>query len=482
MDLIEGYESSSSCSDSDKCELGKRQIRKVYLVTYSQANTSKFPTRAAFAQAVNKSFHKRSAKILQWCCSQEYHKTSGVHYHMCLKLSKNQRWLSAKKCLADEYGISVHFSSVHANYYTAWKYVTKEDKHSLESEGHPDLNDSEEPSTMRASEANYKSTAVRRRSHENIEQDVDIDCSDECGQVQHESELKKPTKTKKRKRLSAYEVSEIVLRKGLKNRTELLAFSNRQREEGKTDLAEFIVNRGKKVVSEVIATAWEMESAQKTQDRQCKTRIEILSEAHEGQCTCNAKAEWHSCALQLLANNNIAVDNFANCVKQLLIKGRGKFRNIMLTGPANCGKTFLLNPLNKIFSTFTNPASTSFAWVGAEKAEVLFLNDFRWSPQIIAWHDLLLMLEGQLVHLPAPKSHFAHDLVFDKDTPIFSTSKHQLVYVKGGVVDERETEMMAVRWKIFNFNRQILQEEQRDIDPCPACFARFILESYDWLD
>jgi hypothetical protein len=75
---------------------------------------------------------------------------------------------------------------------------------------------------------------------------------------------------------------------------------------------------------------------------------------------------------------------------------------------------------------------------------VVFLNDFRWSPQIIAWHDLLIMLEGQLVHLPAPKCHFAHDIVFDKDTPIFSTSKHQLVYLKSGVVDERETEMMAV--------------------------------------
>ena len=238
-------------------------------------------------------------------------------------------------------------------------------------------------------------------------------------------------------------------------------------------MAEFIVNRGKKVVSEVIARAWEMESAQKTQDRQCKTRIEILNEA---QCTCNAKDEWHSCALQLLANNNIAVDNFANCAKQLLIEGCGKFRNIMLTGPANCSKTFLLNPLNKIFSTFTNPASTSFVWVGAEKAKVLFLNDVRWSPQIIAWHDLLLMLEGQLVHLPAPKSHFAHNLVFDKDTPIFSTSKHQLVYVKEG--DRNDGRSM----EIFNFNRQISREEQRDIDPCPACFARLILESHDWLD
>ena len=50
--------------------------------------------------------------------------------------------------------------------------------------------------------------------------------------------------------------------------------------------------------------------------------------------------------------------------------------------------------------------------------------------------------------------------------------------MKGGVVDERETEMMAVRWKMFNFNRQIPQDEQREIKPCAACFACLILEDY----
>lgn len=98
---------------------------------------------------------------------------------------------------------------------------------------------------------------------------------------------------------------------------------------------------------------------------------------------------------------------------------------------------------------FTNPATSNFAWVGAEKAEVIFLNDFRWNPQIIQWHDLLLMLEGQPVHLPAPKSHFCKDLEFNSDMPIFCTTKHDLVYVKGGVIDERETEMMAVCWYSF---------------------------------
>ena len=91
----------------------------------------------------------------------------------------------------------------------------------------------------------------------------------------------------------------------------------------------------------------------------------------------------------------------------LLEKGRGKYRNILLTGPANCGKTFILNPLNVVYKTFSNPASTSFAWIGVENCEILFLNDFRWSSQILAWHDMLLLLEGQTVHLPAPKSHYA---------------------------------------------------------------------------
>ena len=140
MDLLESYNSGSSSSDSEECELGRREIRKVYLITYSQANTSKIPTRNSFAEAVMNAFKSGSASVLHWCCSQESHKKSGVHYHMCLKLDRNHRWLRAKKYLSEQYGISVHFSSVHTNYYTARKYVTKEDQHCVESEGHPDLN------------------------------------------------------------------------------------------------------------------------------------------------------------------------------------------------------------------------------------------------------------------------------------------------------------------------------------------------------
>ena len=89
--------------------------------------------------------------------------------------------------------------------------------------------------------------------------------------------------------------------------------------------------------------------------------------------------------------------------------------------------------------------------------------------------NLLLVLEGDPVHLPAPKSHFWRDIVLDRDTPIFGTSKQEFAFVRGGVVDEREIEMMKVRWRIFHLNRQIRLEDERKVPPCGKCFARFVL-------
>ena len=256
---------------------------------------------------------------------------------------------------------------------------------------------------------------------------------------------------------------------------ELLALADSQQLEGKVDIAEFIVNRGKKVVAEVISTAWELKTSNEKLIRSKKSRLDLLREAKQGACIPGCNGLWLYCAKQVLEKNGIVQSSFSNAVKDLLIKGRSKFRNIMIVGVANTAKTFILNPLIAIYETFCNPASTSFAWVGAEEAEVIFLNDFRWSQVIIPWHDFLLMLEGHLVHLPAPKSHYAKDIVFNRDTPIFSTGKHPLIFIKGGVIDDKETQMMAVRWKIFQFNYQIQEEDQREIPSCPKCFAELIL-------
>ena len=270
-------------------------------------------------------------------------------------------------------------------------------------------------------------------------------------------------------------MSEIIVGKGIKTRTELLALTNEQKKEGKTDLAEFILNRGPKAVAEALSTGWEMAESNKKLERSRLSWLEILEKAKEGTCLDDCNGVWFDCAQEVLEWNRISHQSFAEAVTNLLEKGQGKFHNILLVGPANSAKTFLLQPLTVIFETFSNPATATFAWVGAEHSEVIFLNDFRWSPRIIPWHDLLLMLEGQPVHLPAPKPHFCKDIVFDKDTPIFGTSKHELVFVRGGVVDKRETEMMQLRWRIFHLSRQISQQDQKTVPPCGKCFVRLVL-------
>ena len=111
------------------------------------------------------------------------------------------------------------------------------------------------------------------------------------------------------------------------------------------------------------------------------------------------------------------VADFSQAVSDLLDNGRAKYRNVLTVGPANCGKTFMLKPLNLVFDCFNNPASTTFSWVGAEQAEVIVLNDFRWNSKLIEWSDLLNLLEGEPVHFATPKSHYAKDVLLDQYLP-----------------------------------------------------------------
>ena len=166
-----------------------------------------------------------------------------------------------------------------------------------------------------------------------------------------------------------------------------------------------------------------MEKSEETLRRERMSRMEILQEALAGNCTENCNGRWLHIALDILQRNSIVRDDFCPAIRELLQKGRGKYRNIFLKGPANCGKTFLFNPLTIIYKTFLNPASTTFAWVGAESAEIIFLNDFRWSAQVLPWQGLLLLLEGQPVHFSAPKTHYAQDIAFEKDTHFLHVQK-----------------------------------------------------------
>ena len=137
----------------------------------------------------------------------------------------------------------------------------------------------------------------------------------------------------------------------------------------------------------------------------------------------------------------------------------------MIVGPANCAKTFLLSPLDKVFHTFCNPATYKYARIGADNAEAMFLNDFRWSPELIASKDLLLLLS---VKLPSPKNQYATDVCINNDVPVFTyTGKYN-------ISDEVENEKLVVKWKLFKFHHKIAQKDQKSVPSCARCFSELV--------
>ena len=129
-----------------------------------------------------------------------------------------------------------------------------------------------------------------------------------------------------------------------------------------------MVNQGDGVVAEVLDTAWEMKHAKDKLKCSQICRMEILEEVLAEECVVDCNGNWHYSAHETLEKNSIGKSTFANVVLDLLDKGQGKYRVVMIVGLANCGKTFMVNPLNKVLHTFCNTATTMFAWVGAEKA------------------------------------------------------------------------------------------------------------------
>ena len=135
----------------------------------------------------------------------------------------------------EKWGINVHFSNKHCNYYSAWVYVTKEDGSYLESPNHPDLTNEGPPWKLAASQTLVNCTHMREPGSDDEKSD---------GDSAEEGSSCWADKNWHHSRLTVFEVSEIAVGKDIKTHIELLALANGQKQEGRKDLAEFIFKQG----------------------------------------------------------------------------------------------------------------------------------------------------------------------------------------------------------------------------------------------
>jgi len=442
--------------------LDRRVGRRQYLVTYSQADEKIFPTRQSFGDMVSREFNvgPSAAKVDYWACCREEHQQRGFHYHCSIKLTGCKKWVSVRNRIALTHGIQINFSDSHDFYLSAYRYVCKQDQQVTHSTNHPEgLLSANSPKTKKSIAGFRASCAAKKNSN---------------SESTEASAPKKPCKGG----LKNFEVSEFIRERGIKSYLELLAVTEERRTAGQMDFANFLFSRSEKFIRELISKTWQMSTAKAKLEEKKMSRIDKMQSMLTSDCVEDCGGRWLECAREVLELNRINISKYISSVRDLLTKGRGKHRNIILIGPANCAKTFMLKPLKTIFgeSVFENPAHDKFAWVGAESAKVFLLNDFRWSKEIIPWHDFLLLLEGETVKLPAPKNLYSEDIKIESDVAIFATSKSEIKF-KGSynASDDRETEMMAARWNVFKLKHQFSPDEQKNVPACSKCFSTFIL-------
>lgn len=461
MSLVNANESTllstHDLSDSlctNETPIRPRANRRTYVITYPNADTNVY-SRQSFAAEVVFSFEMVNSDrmsvpttVEKWVCSLEETETAGFTFQMAIKLSRGKRWRAVKTDLEDRTSISVNFSEMHDDYFSAWTYVTKSDPDYLQNLNHGIMT-AGPPSTFQATQARRQSTNItnsipRQRCH-------------------------------KTRKMTNMDFSKLVVDNNCHTLLEVQALAKQYEDDGRFDLKEFIINRSKpEKISDLLNMIWGINDAPAKLFRSRKSRIELLNENLTSECTCIQQWEWKELAVATLHRNSISPEEYSSSLIRLLTLGRGKHRNILHVGPSNCGKSFLLQPLKLIYESFENPATCTFNWIGVDEKELIILNDFRWSSNLIPWEQLLQLLEGDTVNFPAPKNISAKDISLKADTPVVATSSDEISFIKSNILNERQTTMMANRWKKFQFTVSMREEEIKECNPCKACYARFV--------
>ncbi len=471
-----------------------RQDRMTYLVTYSRADLKRFPDRQDFARLVVGLFNDSDAQgtVEYWACGREAHpNTSGFHYHLALKLTNVMRWNQIKAKLIEDHDIVVNFSGQHDMYPYAQRYAVKEDLDAVYSLNHPPLAALGSPKTKKAIAKRRSNAKAAREAREATASQPTTPSSSRPttrSQTRHSKESNPPeaqAPKPKVQRVGKFEVSRFIAENDIEDVEHLWAAARARMDAGENDLARFLMDRQarpKEITSLFEGNSNLKNSLSPAERPNPRSRMEVLREVLRGSCVPGCEQHWFRSAIEILEHNRIDVLTYAKSMRVLFEKGRGKRRNIMLVGPKDSGKTFLMDPIRFIFKTFLNPADDKYTWQDAEHCEAMFFNDFRWSKSMIRWNDLLVLLEGHPVRFPVPKNQRAKDILFERDVPIFGTSRCRVTYGKnddGGEETQHEKNgvgmengMMRVRWVVYELPFSI--NNIVEMNPCPRCYANLV--------
>lgn len=457
-------------SDTVPCD--PKKSRTIYLITWSHTSEpdlrapkafSREETAAAFRTTLDAvQAGKTGVTIVQMAVFLEKHDSDDVHYHVAVKLSNNYRFTNWKRQLQETYKMAVHFSTSGVGYASAISYCYLPRPHKpiecLDRAPYLWAANGEHPPLAVASVATQSATAMVAR--------------------REQARRSAAATSTKEPRFKDVDLWGVIVGQNIKPDKDNCArerLMTHAKECGGASMVAFCFKNWDKL-PDLIDRVWAVEDSEAFVAASCRSRMDFLETAADGDCSCNGR--WLKAADELLDNNKISKADWCAAVLRSLRDGRSKGTLVCHAGLiGDEGKSFLLEPLLTIFGkhkVFGTPPKSAFPLMALGGARLALLDDWRFNDDIIPYNLQLLWFEGKQFQIARPQNQHSGHTFYDDDAPVFITTlESDIKQLKSGL-QRGDVEMMTKRLHIFPFHEQ-LKDVDRTIPTCGTCFAKMIL-------
>ena len=381
-----------------------------------------------------------------------------THFHICLKATRCHRFKAVVEELKRR-GIYVRAVSSHQSYWSMARYVCVPSarKPRNELDATPWLSDpNEEPlGTVTKHPTIANACKIPRTAVPSAAK-------------QHAAALEEG-KVKPQRLTKHVQAHNAVTLLGCRTVKKLQRFAAREADAGRPALLDFVL--GQKDLRAFILQCLSIQAAANmdSEDEDLLPWDRVVAFAKR-PCVCNGTYIPSACAV--LTHNGHDPEVYTTAVAKSLQHGPCKRGNVALVGASDAGKSWLVNPLNEIFTTLAKPAENStYPLADIMDYDCVLWSEFNWAKfqKTIGLDDMILWWGGETHRVGVSKSVSPKDLERDPaHVPVFLTMGEPI-----HAPTQRLQKMVNNRINYFYFPKS-LDKVDDTLQSCAPCWARWV--------
>ena len=313
----------------------------------------------------------------------------------------------------------------------------------------------------------------------------------------HLAAQKAAEKGKSDPRVTDLDIWALVVRAGLRNTADDRQAHLRLAAHAKAHCGEAVVHylwKKRHQLPAMIDDIWlweNIEEAAKAAQMSRKEAVEVAAAA-----TCSCSGAWKTFVSKSFTENRIDSRQLCRDIWDALHNGRSETTPVVVLAglKGGEGKSAFLKPMHSLFPSDKAVFNVTrecgnFPLLDLPNAKVVFLDDFRFDPDVLSWGSTCLWFDGSDLPIGRPQNvqGVTGNMVYKGSAPIFITTKlDDLVCLEAQAAADPETgvpvdanaAMLRRRLNVYKFHTRVSKPPAR-FKFCARCFVDFLRDHVD---